>query len=98
MWHICGFHGGPMAPGTVPLMTAGSVAQLTRWHDCPLLPLTLGFLEYSGLRTTRASTWVREHLPPPPNSVLLLLLLLTDLDRGGAGFFFILILKAKVAR
>lgn len=40
MWHICGSHAGPGVQGTVPLMKGQGT-----WLRCPLLPLTLGFLE-----------------------------------------------------
>lgn len=91
-WRSCGTRDSASHEGT---------GHLARRHGCPLLPLTLGFLEHSGLRTTRASIWVGEHqflpLPHPVSSSSSSSQTFCPGQRW-CWIFFILILKAKVAR
>lgn len=69
MWRICGCR--CRSHGTRDSASHEDTRHLAQWHNCPLLPLTLGFLEHSGLRTTRASKCT-SICPFPSPSVLFL--------------------------
>lgn len=91
MWHICGSHAGPGVPGTVPLMK-GQGTWLSGTSQMPSASTHAGIPGAS----TVALELQSEHLSLSFPSVLFL----TDLPwtEVVGGFFFILILKAKVAR
>lgn len=93
MWHICGSHAGPGVPGPVPLMQ-GQGTWLSGTTQMPSAPTHPGIPGASTVASELQSEQVSKHLflpqcPLPHRPAL---------DRGGGGFFFILILKAKVAR
>lgn len=94
MWHICGSHAGPGVQGTVPLMK-GQGTWLSGTTQMPSAPTHPGIPGAGTVASELQSEQVRStcSFPSPVSSPHR-----PALDRGGGGFFFILILKAKVAR
>lgn len=95
MWHICGSHAGPGVPGTVPLMK-GQGTWLSGTSQMPSASTHPGVPGASTVASELQSEQVSEHLFLSFPRVRFL----TDLPwtEVVGGFFFILILKAKVAR
>lgn len=88
MWHICGSHAGPGVPGTVPLMK-GQGTWLSGTSQMPSASTHPGIPGASTVASELQSKQVRASVPSLPQ---------TCPGQVVGGFFFILILKAKVAR